>query len=149
MVETYLQRFDLKEFEHTLAKNLSGGNKRKLTCAIAVLGNPELIVIDEVSAGLDPVSRGLVWKGIKAEAAKSALLVATKSTEEAEYLATRFAIMASGRFQCLGTLSDIQTAYTGGFVVEIQLQIDELSIDLKQYPDGSLITAQFVQDALA
>lgn len=84
----------MKDYEHTLAKNLSLGNKRKLTCAIAVLGNPEVIVIDEISAGLDPVSRGLVWKGIKVEAAESALLIATKSTQEAECLGTRFAILS-------------------------------------------------------
>jgi ABC-type multidrug transport system ATPase subunit len=56
-VNDIIERFALSDFPETMAIDLSGGNKRKLTLAIAMMGNPKIIYIDEASAGVDPVSR--------------------------------------------------------------------------------------------
>lgn len=103
-VEEYIRRFDLLEFKNTRAGALSGGNKRKLCCAQAMLGTPKVMFIDEVSAGVDPVARRTVWKGMHFEANESALLLTTHTMEEAEALATKIGIMASGKLKCMGTL---------------------------------------------
>ncbi len=56
-VNDIIERFALSDFSDTMAMALSGGNKRKLTLAIAMMGSPKIIYIDEASAGVDPVSR--------------------------------------------------------------------------------------------
>jgi len=97
------KRFRIHQFFGTLAGNLSGGNKRKLCTAIAMMGNPSVIFLDEMSAGVDPYSRRLLWKTIRQEGKNSALVVTTHSMEEAEALGTKMAIMVDGRFKCFGT----------------------------------------------
>ena len=103
VVTNTMARFDLSEYANTKAGVLSGGNKRKLCCAYAMLGNPKSMFIDEVSAGVDPVARRKVWKAMRFEAANSALILTTHTMEEAEILATKIGIMVAGKFKCLGT----------------------------------------------
>ena len=62
------------------------------------------MLVDEVSAGVDPVARRKVWKGMRFEGQNSALLLTTHTMEEAESLASKIGIMASGRFKCFGSL---------------------------------------------
>ena len=86
-----------------MAGNLSGGNKRKLSTAMAMFGNPPIILLDESSSGVDPYSRRLLWKTIRDESNNSVLVVTTHSMEEAEALGTTMAIMVAGKFKCFGT----------------------------------------------
>ena len=79
-----------------MAKNLSGGNKRKLVTAMAMMGAPLIIYLDESSAGVDPYSRRKLWKTIRDESRNSILVVTTHSMEEAEALGTKMAIMVKG-----------------------------------------------------
>jgi len=104
VVDEYLIKFNLGDYKDTFGTNLSGGNKRKLICAIAMLGQPQAIFIDEASAGVDPGARRILWHGIKEEGKNSAVVITTHAMEEAEALAKRISIMASGRFKCIGTL---------------------------------------------
>jgi ATP-binding cassette, subfamily A (ABC1), member 3 len=64
VVEEKLVEMDLKPFEHKLAGRLSGGNKRKLGVAIALIGNPPIVFLDEPSTGMDPVARRFMWSVI-------------------------------------------------------------------------------------
>lgn len=57
-------QLDLKDFEHKTAGSLSGGNKRKLSVAVATIGEPSIVFLDEPSTGMDPVARRFMWKGI-------------------------------------------------------------------------------------
>jgi ATP-binding cassette subfamily A (ABC1) protein 3 len=86
-----------------LATKLSGGNKRKLVTAVAMMANPNAVYLDESSAGVDPFSRRRLWKTIRNESTESALIVTTHSMEEAEALGTKMAIMVAGQFKCFGT----------------------------------------------
>ena len=56
-----IQRLELTQYEHILSKDLSGGNKRKLSVGIALIGNPPIVLLDEPSCGMDPVSRRFMW----------------------------------------------------------------------------------------
>jgi len=68
-----------------------------------MIGNPEIIFLDESSAGVDPYVRRLLWKTIRNQSKNSALIVTTHNMEEAEALGTKIAIMASGKFKCFGS----------------------------------------------
>jgi ATP-binding cassette subfamily A (ABC1) protein 3 len=56
-------QLDLRDFEHKTAGSLSGGNKRKLSVAVATIGEPSIVFLDEPSTGMDPVARRFMWKG--------------------------------------------------------------------------------------
>ena len=88
------------------AGTLSGGNKRKLCVALALIGNPPIIFLDEPSAGMDPESRRFMWSvvGEIAERKTSAVVLTTHSMDEAEALSTKMGIMVKGGiFKCFGS----------------------------------------------
>lgn len=60
-----LNMLDLKQYSNTVAKNLSGGNKRKLVCAMSLLGCPKVEFLDEPTTGVDPLSRRCLFKVLK------------------------------------------------------------------------------------
>ena len=71
--------------------------------AIAMYSSPDLVMLDEASAGVDPYSRRRLWKTIRDFGKNSALIVTTHSMEEAEALGTKMAIQVEGKFKCFGT----------------------------------------------
>ena len=96
------QNLDLTPFKHTLARNLSGGNKRKLCCAQAIMLSPRVLFLDEPTTGVDPVSRRSLNRMIKKMKAASVLLT-THRMDEAEQLCDKIAIMINGRFVVFGS----------------------------------------------
>ena len=85
---------------------LSGGNKRKLSVAIAIVGNPAIILLDEPSAGMDPEARRFMWDVVGKIASKktSAVILTSHLMEEAEALSTKMGIMVKGGvFKCFGS----------------------------------------------
>jgi len=86
--------------------SLSGGNMRKLSVGIAIIGNPPIILLDEPSAGMDPEARRFMWQVVKDISVKksSAVLLTSHLMEEAEFLCTKMGIMITGGiFKCIGT----------------------------------------------
>lgn len=110
---------------------MSGGNKRKLVTAVAMMGKPKAIFLDESSAGVDPYSRRLLWKAIRDESKESALIITTHSMEEAEALGTKMTIMVGGQFKCFGSTQQIKSRYGKGYTLE--LKFDLQAIDNKYY----------------
>ena len=80
------------------SKKLSGGNKRKLCVAMALVGNPALVFLDEPSAGVDPISRRFLWNVLhsSAEERKRSIVLTTHSINEAESLCDRIGILIKG-----------------------------------------------------
>lgn len=120
-VTAALHSFKLEKMAHRRADVLSGGNKRKLSAAIALMGNPSLAILDEPSCGLDPAARRALWGAVQGAVAgagalpsvgrtgtSSAVLLTTHSMEEAEALSTRLGIMADGRLLTVGTSQQIK-----------------------------------------
>jgi ATP-binding cassette, subfamily A (ABC1), member 3 len=102
-----LHELDLERFQNVLSVDLSGGNKRKLQVAMAMLGNPKVIFLDEPSTGMDPVARRFMWDVISRVATQkkqSSIVLTTHSMEEAEALCTRMGIMVNGELKCLGSI---------------------------------------------
>ena len=98
-------RFDLRGLERRQVGGLSGGERRRVACALAYAGDPELAVLDEPSTGLDVESRLHIWQSIR-ERGRTTLLT-THYLEEAAALATRIAIIRAGKIVASGTVHDI------------------------------------------
>lgn len=119
---------DLEDYVNIRANNLSGGNKRKLSVAMAMLGNPPLVFLDEPSTGVDPQAKRFMWNivsKISTLRKKSAVIITTHSMEEAEALCTKMGIMVAGRFRCFGSSQHIKNKYGTGY--EIEMKIRDLS----------------------
>ena len=115
----------MKEYENSLSGTLSGGNKRKLSVGIAIIGNPPIIFLDEPSTGMDPKTKRFMWKiieKISSERKQSTIILTTHSMDEAEALSTRLAIMIEGQFECLGTPQHIKSKYGRGYEIEVKLK---------------------------
>jgi len=88
---------------HTVSKALSGGMKRKLCCAIALVGDPKFVLLDEPTSGMDPHSRRSIWKLLRQKKKGRVILLTTHFMDEAEVLSDRIVIMKSGKVQCSGS----------------------------------------------
>ncbi|KAK4672444.1 hypothetical protein QC763_103150 [Podospora pseudopauciseta] len=107
-----------------LATKLSGGNKRKLSLAIALMGNPAVLVLDEPSSSMDAAAKRKMWKVLShiASAPGRSLLLTTHSMEEADALATRAAILAGGKLLALGTTEELRREYSDSVCVQLVLK---------------------------
>ena len=99
----------------TLAARMSGGMRRRLSLAIAVIGDPKVIYLDEPGAGLDPISRHKLWSVVQRLKAGRTVILTTHDMEEADALADRVAIMALGQLQAVGTPLALKTAVGAGY----------------------------------
>ncbi|CAG8709936.1 14386_t:CDS:2, partial [Cetraspora pellucida] len=110
-----LQQVRLEEFKNRLSKGLSGGEKRRLSIAIALIGNPAVVFLDEPTTGLDPEVRRLIWNIINDAKKGRTIVLTTHSMEEAEVLCNRIGIMAKGTLRCLGPQLRLKEVYGRGF----------------------------------
>jgi ABC-type multidrug transport system ATPase subunit len=105
------------------ASALSGGNKRKLSLAIALLGNPPVLVLDEPSSGMDAAAKRNMWRVLADSVAPGrTILLTTHSMEEADALATRAAILANGKMLALGTTQVLRKDYSDFVCVQLVLR---------------------------
>ena len=120
-----IDELDLRAYTDKLSGTLSGGNKRKLSVAMAMIGNPRIVFLDEPSTGMDPRARRFMWKVIARVATQrkdATVVLTTHSMEEAEALSSRLGIMVKGNFQCIGTPQHIKSKYGEGLEVELKLK---------------------------
>lgn len=123
--EQTIEDMNLKDHRFKPAGTLSGGNKRKLSVANAIIGDPPVILLDEPSAGMDPEARRFMWSvvaKISQQAKKSAVIITTHSMEEAEALSTKMGIMVRGGiFRCLGSSQHIKNKFGTGYEIECKI----------------------------
>ena len=123
IINALMDEMNLTSFKDKKSGKLSGGNKRKLSVAIAIICNPPIILLDEPSTGLDPEARRFMWKVIhrmSLNKKKSTIIMTTHSMEEAETLCKRIGIMVDGQFKCLATSDEIKEKYGYGFEINLQ-----------------------------
>ena len=126
VIEKAIKQLNLKDHRNKLAGTLSGGNKRKLSVALALIGNPPIILLDEPSAGMDPEARRFMWQvveKISQRDKKSAVILTTHSMEEAEALSTKLGIMVRGGiFRCMGSSQHIKNKFGIGYEIETKVK---------------------------
>ncbi|GIY54231.1 ATP-binding cassette sub-family A member 8-A [Caerostris darwini] len=117
-----LESFDLVSSRDSFSKVLSGGQKRKLCVAIAMIGDPEILLLDEPSSGMNPHSRRLLWNMLQDYTkAGRTVLFTTHYMDEAELLSDRIALLNYGTLKCWGTAMKIKKDFSGGYNIKISL----------------------------
>lgn len=131
LVDKAIQNLNLQAYADKPAGTLSGGNKRKLSVALALLGNPPVVLLDEPSAGMDPEARRFMWSivaKVSQERKQSGVVITTHSMEEAEALSTKMGIQVQGGvFRCFGSSQHIKHKFATGY--EIEVKLDHLTED--------------------
>ncbi|XP_076998238.1 ATP-binding cassette sub-family A member 17-like isoform X4 [Tamandua tetradactyla] len=133
-VEQMIDDLSLCPYAGKLVKTYSGGNKRKLSTGIALIGDPAVIFLDEPSTGMDPVARRLLW-GTVARVRKSgkAIVITSHSMEECEALCTRLAIMVQGQFKCLGSPQHLKSKFGSGYSLRAKVRNDRQKEALEKF----------------
>lgn len=107
-VDTLLSQFGLSKLKKSTVAKLSGGERQKLSVVLALIGNPEIVFLDELTTGLDVVSRREVWRTLKSLKEKGlTIFLTTHYMEEAEALCDRLCIIKSGRKVIEGSPEEI------------------------------------------
>ncbi|KAK3091975.1 hypothetical protein FSP39_024134 [Pinctada imbricata] len=115
MVDEALDHVGLADQKNKYAKDLSGGQKRKLSVAIAIIGDPKIIFLDEPTAGMDPYSRRHLWSVLKEKKKGRVILLTTHFMDEADILADRKAIISKGRLRCCGSSLFLKNKFGIGY----------------------------------
>ncbi|NXB13674.1 ABCA6 protein, partial [Rhagologus leucostigma] len=127
-VQNLLELLDISNIQDTQAEKLSGGQKRKLSIGIAMLGNPQVLFLDEPTAGLDPLSRHQVWSLLREQRAGRVILFSTQFMDEADILADRKAFISHGRLKCVGSSLFLKKKW--GICYHLRIHVSE-SCDLE------------------
>ncbi|CAI7736838.1 unnamed protein product [Closterium sp. NIES-54] len=118
-VASLLEEVRLTDAQKMRTRAYSGGMKRRLSVAVALIGDPEVVYLDEPTTGMDPVSRRHVWDIVERAKKGRAIVLTTHSMEEADILGDRIAIMARGRLRCIGTSIHLKNRFGAGFLVTV------------------------------
>ncbi len=118
-INQWLEYVELADKRKELVKTLSGGMKRRLQIARALLHQPQILFLDEPTVGLDPQTRRRLWEIIKdLNKQGMTMLLTTHYMEEVEYLCDRIGIMEAGKLISLGTLEELRSAHGEGLVIK-------------------------------
>ncbi|XP_065271404.1 ABC-type organic anion transporter ABCA8-like [Emys orbicularis] len=120
-VQNVLTMLKIKDIQDCQASNLSGGQKRKLTLGIAILGDPQVLILDEPTAGLDLSSRYHVWSLLKEHKANRVTLFSTQLTDEADIIADRKAFISHGRLKCVGSSLFLKRKWGIGYHLSLHI----------------------------
>jgi ATP-binding cassette subfamily A (ABC1) protein 3 len=99
----------------TMAQNLSGGNRRKLSVAIALIGGSKFVLLDEPTAGMDLSARRKLWNMLKNYKHNRIIILTTHYMDEADILGDRVAIMTAGQLICLGSPLFLKNRFGVGY----------------------------------
>uniref|UniRef100_A0A7N8XL60 ATP-binding cassette, sub-family A (ABC1), member 4b n=1 Tax=Mastacembelus armatus TaxID=205130 RepID=A0A7N8XL60_9TELE len=144
VAEWGIQKLGLTEYASRCAGTYSGGNKRKLSTAIAMIGCPALVLLDEPTTGMDPHSRRFLWNAIMSVIQDGRAVVLTShSMEECEALCTRLAIMVNGTFKCLGTIQHLKYKFGDGYVVTMKIKAPKVGLSPELEPVESFMESCF------
>lgn len=102
-----IESFGMAEIAEDKAKTLSGGWQRRLSIAMALISEPQILFLDEPTLGLDVIARRELWSVIKKLEGKITIILTTHYLEEAESLADRIGIMSKGKLKALGTVKEL------------------------------------------
>jgi len=138
-----IEEVRLTESANQRAGAFSGGMKRRLSVAVALIGNPEVVYLDEPTTGMDPINRRHVWDVVETAKQDRSVVLTTHSMEEADILGDRIGIMAKGRLRCLGTSVRLKTRFGEGYKVSVSC-----GDNMKPDSDSCLAVKSFFREKL-
>lgn len=125
--EDIIKSFHMEEVRNVCAKTLSGGWKRKLSIAMALISEPKVLFLDEPTLGLDVLARRELWNVIENLKGKITIVLTTHYMEEAEKLCDRIAILLSGKIRAMGTVEQLEKIYNAKGLEEVFVAAAEQS----------------------
>ena len=117
-VDNIIEAVGIGRFRTRMASKLSGGNKRKLSLGVALIGNPRVLLLDEPSSGMDAFAKRIMWRTLASVSNGRSIVLTTHSMEEADALANRAGILAKHMLAC-GTTEDLRNKHGNGLHVHI------------------------------
>ncbi|KAJ3126209.1 hypothetical protein HK098_007765 [Nowakowskiella sp. JEL0407] len=138
VIDDAIEEVEMSEKVGVDAVKLSGGEKRKLNIAMAVVGKPKIVILDEPSSGLDPGARRHLWTILSQNKSNRLVIFTTHQMDEADFLADRKAIIQHGRLKCIGTSIFLKSLFNLNYVLEITFSQSEhtrqhITNTVKQY----------------
>lgn len=131
-----LRKMQLEDYADRSVETLSGGMQRRLTIARALLSDPQLLILDEPTVGLDPQARHWIWESLaQLKTQGKTLVLTTHYMEEAEQVCDRIVIMDQGKILCEGAPKDLVTRLVGHEVVEFTLAPADIEYYVKKVKD--------------
>lgn len=112
-----LKETDLISSKDTVAKQLSGGGRRKLSVAIALIGGSKFVLLDEPTAGMDLTARRRLWNMLEKQKKNRIIILTTHYMDEADILGDRIGIMANGSLICLGSSLFLKNRFGVGYKI--------------------------------
>nr|XP_012423161.1 PREDICTED: ATP-binding cassette sub-family A member 3-like [Odobenus rosmarus divergens] len=133
-VNQLLQSLNLEPYADKFIYTYSGGNKRRLSNAIALMGKPSVIFLDEPSTGMDPGARRLLWNTVtRARESGKVIIITSHSMEECDALCTRLAIMVKGKFMCLGSPQHLKNKFGNVYILKAKFKMDTDEKELENF----------------
>ncbi|XP_077834795.1 phospholipid-transporting ATPase ABCA7 isoform X2 [Macaca mulatta] len=133
-----LARLGLSWYADRPAGTYSGGNKRKLATAVALVGDPAMVFLDEPTTGMDPSARRFLWNSLLAVVREGrSVMLTSHSMEECEALCSRLAIMVNGRFCCLGSPQHLKGRFAAGHTLTLRVPAE------RSQPAAAFVAAEF------
>lgn len=115
IVNPLIELMNLRKHAKKPVYAYSGGNKRKLSAAVALIGDPAIVFLDEPTTGMDPKARRHFWNAIaQFRDHGKPIILTSHSMEECEALCTRLAIMVNGKFKCIGNIQHLKSKFGEG-----------------------------------
>lgn len=131
-IDRLIEKCDLASKKNAQAKTLSGGMKRKLQLACMLIGGSNICLLDEVTSGLDPLSRRAIWNVILSERSHRTMILTTHFLDEAEVLSDEIVILSLGKTKCSGTPAQLKSQFGGGYHISLPNTVDVSH--LQEYP---------------
>uniref|UniRef100_G1L1U2 ATP-binding cassette sub-family A member 3 n=1 Tax=Ailuropoda melanoleuca TaxID=9646 RepID=G1L1U2_AILME len=124
-VNKWLSSMQLEPHADKLIRTYSGGTKRRLSTAIALMGKTSVVLLDEPSTGMDPVARRLLWDVVTWTRERGkAIIITSHRMEECDAFCTRLAIMVQGKFLCLGSPQQLKNKFGNIYILKVKVKID-------------------------
>ncbi|XP_065840591.1 phospholipid-transporting ATPase ABCA1-like [Oscarella lobularis] len=143
VVQKIIDRLDLNEYADRTCGTYSGGNERKLSTAVALVGDPSVVFLDEPTPGMDPKARRFLWDCLVDVLKEGRSIVLTShSMKECEALCTRLGILVNGRFKCLASIQHLKNRFGGGF--SLTVIVGEAMTDNVQAPNTATSTVAII-----
>ncbi|CAF1095920.1 unnamed protein product [Adineta ricciae] len=126
IAECLLKQLGLTLWADRPSGHYSGGNKRKLSTAISLIGNPSIIFMDEPTTGMDVRAKRFLWNCILTltRQDRKSVVITSHSMEECETLCNRLVIMVAGEFKCLGSVQHLKEKFGDGYTILIRTNVD-------------------------